>query len=238
MLGSVKIFFGTVVETTDEQKIWRCQIKIDGYTDKLEPEKLPWYFPWYGLNYLPEKDDIVSVIVFDDDFSTAFYGRKVWLLESDVEEDDYANYLEIFKRNIDDNNVSLTYKKSTGIEFINGDNKVQIELDKVSLFVETNSIVMTKDRIDIGDSSQEATILGDKGVKQMHEMIKHQATTIAEMLKMFNAVMSSAGGNPFTMPIGAALAPLVPAATTKLNMENAQVDKKADTIQSKKVFIE
>lgn len=238
MFGDINILFGKVVNVTDEQKIWRCQVSIDGSTDLLPVEDLPWYFPWYGINYLPVVNDVVPVIVFDGDFATCFYGRKVDHTTSDIEEGDYENYLEIFKRTVGDNDVQLTYKVSTGIEFINGTGKVQLEIDKVSLFVDSNSIVMTADRIDIGNASQEATILGDKGVKQLHDMIKHQANTIAEMLKMFNGVMSAAMGSPFTMPIGSALAPLVPAATTKLNTENAQVDAKADTIQSKKVFIE
>ena len=145
MIGDIKIFFGKIVSVSDELKINRCQISIDGLTNEIVPEDLPWYFPWYGINYLPIKDDVVSVIVFDDNFSTAFYSHKVNLIDLSLDADDYENYLELFKRTISDKNVSLTYKKSTGIEFINDKTKIQLELDKLSLFVDSNSIIVDKD---------------------------------------------------------------------------------------------
>lgn len=237
MLGNVKIYFGKVVSVTDELKIFRCQISIGGLTDTIVVDDLPWYFPWYGLNYLPILNDVVPVIVFDDNFSTAFYGNKVDLTDQSLEEGDYENYLEIFKRTISDKNVSLTYKVSTGIEFINDINKIQIELDKVSIFSDVNSIVVTADRIDIGNQNQEAALLGDKSVEQLHKIVAHQAKTISEMLKMFNAV-SSGCVTPFTAPIKAALTPLIVAAQTALNTENSQVDSGIDSLQSEKVFIE
>jgi len=237
MLGNINIFFGKVLNVSDELKINRCQISIDGLTDEIVSDDLPWYFPWYGLNYLPIVNDVVSVIVFDNNFSTCFYGRKVDLVDGSLDEGDYENYLEIFKRNVDDKNVSLTYLKSKGIEFINDKNKVQIELDKISLFVDTNSIVMTKDRIDIGDSGQEPIILGDKGVSHLHDIIKHQANTITEMMKLFQVIVTACT-TPFTIPIGVALTANIPISQSKLVMENTQVDKKADTLQSKKTFIE
>ena len=81
MLGNIKIFFGKVVNITDEDKLFRCQVVITGYTDEIESESLPWYFPWYGINYLPELDDVVPVIIFDDNFSTGFYNRKVGIID-------------------------------------------------------------------------------------------------------------------------------------------------------------
>ena len=236
MLGEIKIVFGKVVDINDEQKICRCRISIDNYTDKLLIDDLPWYFPWYGLSYLPILNDIVPVIIFDENFSTCFYGKKIDLIDNSLG-DDYSNYMEIFKRVINDKNVQLTYKTSTGIEFINDKTKVQIEFDKISLFCEINSIVITKDRIDIGNENQEATILGDKGVKALHDIIKHQNNVITEMYNMINAI-SSACTNPFTLPIKIALTPLIISGQIKLNTENTQVDSEMDKIQSKKVFIE
>jgi hypothetical protein len=237
MLGNIKIYFGKIIDVSDEEKICRCRVSIDGLTNEIVKDELPWYFPWYGLNYLPIIDDVVSVIVFDENISTCFYGRKIDLIDKGLEDGDYENYLEIFKRAIDDKNVSLTYKKSTGIEFINDKNKVQIELDKISLFVDTNSIVMTKDRIDIGDKGVEANIRGDKGVEELHDIIKHQANTITEMMKLFQVIVAACV-TPFTAPIGAALTANIPVSQSKLVIENQKVDAKADTIQSKKTFIE
>jgi len=236
-LGNIRIYFGKVVSVSDEKKLCRCQISVDNYTEKIPKAELPWYFPWYGLNYLPVEGDIVPVIIFDDNFSTAFYSRKLDLKDAGLDDGDYANYLEIFKRTIEDKNVQLTYTTSKGIEFINGDGKIQIEIETLSLFVGTNSIVMTKDRIDIGDDNQEATILGDKGVEHLHNIIKHQANTIEAMMKMFKAVIKGCV-SPMTLPIKVALLPYTLQYDQTLNMENSEVDSEADTLQSEKVFIQ
>jgi uncharacterized protein YktA (UPF0223 family) len=237
MIGDIQIFFGKVVDISDDLKINRCRISIDGLTDEIKTEELPWYFPWYGINYLPIKNDVVSVIVFDSNFVTAFYGKKIDLIDLNLDKDDYENYLEIFKRSIDDKNIQLSYKKSTGIEFINDKTKIQIELDKLSYFVESNSIIITKNKITLGDKNQQATILGDKGVQQMQDMITHQANTITEMMKLFNAISVSCI-TPFTAPIKAALSPLIPISQTKLNTENSKVNESSKIIQSSKTFIE
>jgi hypothetical protein len=237
MFGNTKIFFGKIVNVSDGLKLNRCQISIDGLTNEIISSDLPWYFPWYGLNYLPIINDVVSVIVFDDNFVTCFYGRKIDLKDIELSSDDYENYLEIFKRSIDDKNIALTYLKSKGIQFINDKNQIQIELDKLSLFVDTNSIVVTKDKITIGDKNQEPIILGDKGVEHLHSIITHQANTITEMIKLFN-VIANACTSPYTASIGVALTANIPTSQTKLVSENKQVDIKADKIQSKKTFIE
>lgn len=236
MLGNVKIYFGKVASVTDEQKLCRAQIIVDGYTEENDPTLLPWYFPWYGLNYLPVKDDVVPVIVFDDNFSTAFYGRKVDLIDNGLK-DDYESYLEIFKRQIGDNLVQLTYTISNGIEFINGSGKVQIELDKTTIFSEANSIELTKDKIKIGNDASQMALLGDDTVKELKAIIAHQKATISAMMSLFNAI-SAACVTPFTVPIKAALTPLIPMNQTQLNMENTNVKTQADQLQSKKVSIE
>ena len=71
-LGSIEIFFGKVVDVSDDLKINRVRVAVDCLTDTIAKDDLPWYFPWYGLNYLPIVNDVVSVIIFDDNFATAF----------------------------------------------------------------------------------------------------------------------------------------------------------------------
>lgn len=229
------IFFGKVVNVEDKQFICRCQVSIVGYTDELPVEDLPWYYSWNGRNYLPLVDDEVGVIIFDNNFSVGFYGRKLNLEDAGLEEDDYVGYLEIFKRNFDDGDVQLTYKKSTGIEFINVEGKAQIEIDKISLFAKANSIVMTEDRIDIGNQGLEASLMGDKTVKELHDIIKHQSNIIKQMYTGFQKIIAGCT-SPFTASIAAQLSPHM-ATQAQLNSENSQVDKAADTLQSKMVFI-
>ena len=237
MIGDIQIFFGKVVDILDDLKINRCRISIDGLTNEIKTQDLPWYFPWYGQNYLPIKNDVVSIIIFDSNFSTGFYGCKTDLKDLKLIDSDYENYLEIFKRSIDDKNIQLTYIKSKGIEFINGNGKIQVELDKLSYFVNSNSIVIDKDYIHIGNEAKQLSLLGDDSVQQLKDMIKHQANTISEMIKLFNAI-STACITPFTAPIKAALLPLIPLSQTNLNTENNSIKISADNIQSKKVFIE
>lgn len=236
MLGHIQIYFGKVVSVTDELKLNRCQISIDGLTDEIVPEDLPWYFPWNGTSFLPILNDVVPVICFDENISTCFYGRKLDLVDLKLTDGDYESYLEIYKRTIDDKNVQLTYTKSKGIEILNDKGKIQLEKEKLSLFIDTLGITITKDKIDIGTSG-EASLLGDKTVSQLTDMIKHQANTITEMMTLFNAI-STACVTPFTAPIKAALTPMIPISQTKLNTENSTLKSGTSSLQSKKVFIE
>ena len=238
MFGEIKIYFGKVVDVNDiEEKTFRCRVSIDALTNEIFTENLPWYFPWYGVNYLPEINDVVSVIMFDGNISTCFYGNKVDVNKSSLAGDDYANYLEIYKRKVSNKDVELTYIKSTGILFKNGDGKINIDIDKINFFVDSNSIEITKDKINIGNQNQEASLLGDKTVTQLHDMITHQKNVNTFMFNMFNAIMSVASGNPYTTAIGGAIAGLITQQPT-IEVENTKIDKTADNIQSKKVFIE
>jgi RNA binding exosome subunit len=237
MLGYIHIHFGKIVDVSDDLKINRCKVSIDGKTDEIKTEDLPWYFPWYGLSYLPLIDDIVPVIIFDENYSTAFYGNKLDLKDLNLDSDDYENYLEIFKRQIDDKTVSLTYKKSTGIEFINDKGKIQIEKDKLSLFGGNQQIIINDDSIKIGKNAKEKSLLGDKSVKQLTDMIEEQANIISEMLTLFNAI-SLACVTPFTLPIKAALTPLMQISQTKLKVGNEKIKTSVKNIQSSVTEIE
>lgn len=237
MLGVTKIYFGKVVDVQDTEKLFRCKVSIDGLTNEIEKDLLPWYYPWYGLNYLPLENDVVPVIIFDENVVTGFYGRNVELNKSELSDDDYKFYLEIYKRIIADKTVELSYTKTDGIQFINGDSKIKIEIDKTTFFVESNSISISKDKIYIGNENQEASMLGDKSVTHLHNIIKHQKAVIDNCMTMFNAI-ASACVSPHTAPIKAALTPMVSSYKPVLLSENSKVDSEADTIQSKKTFIE
>lgn len=235
-MGDIQIFFGTVTSVKDEDKLFRCQISIPGYTDKLEESELPWYYPFNGLTYLPEPKDVVAVMIFDGNFVTGFYGSKLKLDEdnqSKLDEGDYADYLEIFQKQVDDKNVQLTYTKSKGIEFVNDKAGTKIETNKYILFVESTSITIEKDKISIGSKNLEPTLLGDKTVKHLHNIIKHQQAIIQKMYTGFQAI-SNACTNPYTIPIKGALAGFIPTKAQLLS-ENSNVDSEADQIQSKVV---
>jgi hypothetical protein len=232
--GNINIFFGKVVDVTDPDKVWRVKVSVAAMTDEIPVDLLPWYYPWNGLEYIPVKDDVVPVMVFNNNLSTCFYGRKVGLSSSSISDGDYDTYLEVYKRG----DVSLTYVKSKGIEFSNKDGKVQVEVDKLSLFVANNSIVMTKDRIDIGDEASEASLLGDKSVKQMQDMLKHDSNITNKFITLFTAIASAATPNPFTASIGAVITSMMPDIISALSQENTMVVEASKKIQSKKVYIE
>lgn len=235
--SDVKLFFGKVTDILDkEEHKKRIRISIKGFTDELPFDKMPWYFPYYGVNFLPEKDDIVPVLIFDNNFVTGFYGRKIDCLARELEDEDYQFYLEIYKRKCGEDNVQLTYTKSIGIEFINKDCRTLIEIDKTTFFCKANYIEITEDKINLGDGAKEATPLGDKTVKELHDIIKHQANTIKQMYTGFQKIIAGCT-TPFTAPIAAQLSPHL-STQAQLTAENSQVDSAADTIQSKKCFIE
>ena len=235
--GEIKIFFGKVVDVKDSEKLLRIRVSIDGLTDEIAKDDLPWYFPWYGINYLPQENDVVPVIQFDDNISTCFYGSKVDTKYDKISDDDYANYLEIFSRSVDGKLVELKYTKTKGIEFVNDIVKIQIETSKLTLFCDSNYLEVTKDKINLGDGSKEATPLGDKTVKELHAIIMHQSNTITAMMTIYKAI-AAVCVTPFTAPIGAVINAQAPTFESQLKTENQKVDKQADTIQSKKVFIE
>lgn len=233
MLGDVKILFGSIVDIADKDKLFRSKVSIPGYTDEIDKELLPWYYPFGGIEFLPVEGDEVSVLIFDNDFRTGFYGKKVDG-KVDVSDTDYANYLELFKRD----GVELTYTKTDGIKFINNDSGVQIEEDIVTLFVKSNTVTISDKKIMLGDSGQEASLLGDKTVDLLNQIITLQQDTITEMLKMFTGVVSGASPSPMTMGISGALSPLVTTASTTLIANIPKLKATVNQIQSKKVFIE
>ena len=237
MLGKINILFGKVVDISDEELLYRCRISVDGYTDLIEKDELPWYYPFGGISFLPEIDDVVPLLIFDENFSTAFYGKKVLNTKSELSSDDYENYLELFKRTINDVNVEITYTKSKGIILNNSKSKIALEQELLKLFVESNSIIVSKDRIDIGNNAKEATILGDQGVKLYEDIIKHQDAMLKKLINLFTNI-ASACTTPYTIPIGTIITSNLPAIISELNLENQKLSQTTSKIQSKKTFIE
>lgn len=234
----VDIVFGRVVKIEDDLKIYRVKVKIFGLTDTLEVDDLPYYFKWYGINYLPELNDLVPVIIFDDNYATGFYGKKiVEVKDDDLSDSDYLTYLEIYKRIINDNPVSLTYTESNGFEFINGDGKIQVELDTISLLIGSNGITITEDLINLGTGG-EASLLGDKTVQELKDIIAHQKNIYTQLINVLSAIGTAATPNPHTAPIGAIITSLIPSIQVALDTENQIITQSADTLQSEIVFIQ
>ena len=139
----VDIFFGKVVDVNDTSKLNKVRVSIPGYTDLIPTNKLSWYFPFFGQNYLPEKDDEVGVIIFDYDFTRGFYSNKLDINAVDYEDSEYRNYLELYNRL----GVELKYTESRGIEFKNNSAKVQIEQDQIKVITD-NGIGVTINKSD------------------------------------------------------------------------------------------
>jgi hypothetical protein len=259
MLGNIKVLFGTVVNVMDEQLIYRVQVQIPGYTDNVIIDDLPWYFPWYGVNFLPEVKQVVPVILFDNNFSTAFYCRVVGNVGDDkgllkpceFTEDDYQHYLEIFKRTVNDKSVYLRYTPTDGIIFENGMVKQQLligDKNEWNMWVGENQqthLQLTEDRIFLGsgDAEKHPVLLGDVTRDELTDFEKYiKETLIKEVYTVFDQIGSTAMGSPYTIPIGTLLQSLSPA--SKLNCENnlaSQLTANAkyqDKIKSESVFVQ
>lgn len=148
-LNSIKIYFGFVEDIEDTEKVFRVRAKIKGYTDEIVKDNLPWYYPWYGVNYLPEIGDEIPIIIFNDEFANGFYEKKADVIKREsLSEDDYNTYLEIYKRESD--KVSLTYEKSKGIIFNYDKSTVNIDKDKIINKVTDDSVsTLTAKDLDI-----------------------------------------------------------------------------------------
>jgi len=231
-MQNASIYFGNVVDVNDTDKLFRIRATINGYTEKLEKDNLPWYFPFFGVNYLPILGDVIPIIIFNGNFSTGFFNPKVDIKSLGLDGTEYANYLELYKRG----EVSLTYKESTGIELINEKTKLQLEKEKASLFVDDNQIVVSPKRIDLG-SAGEATILGDKGVEALAKIIEFIDNDYVSLMKILNKV-KAVSSSPFLAPIKIALTAMIPAEKLKHSPTLKKNEKYIKTIQSKKTFIE
>lgn len=228
----INIFFGNVVDVQDDEKIFRVRATIAGYTDQIAVDDLPWYYPFFGFHYIPIVDDVIPIIIFDGNFTTGFYNKKIDLVSPGLEGSEYENYLEIYKRL----GVELSYKESVGIQLINANSRLQIEELRASMYVKDNQITMNDKRIDLGTDG-EATPLGDKTVKALTDQNTQTNDLYKETIKLFNLI-KSACTSPMLAPIKIALTAGIPAAKTKMDPSFPKNEKFIKTIQSKKTFIE
>lgn len=201
----IKIYFGEVKSVEDDQKLFRCRVSINGHTNEIETENLPWYYPWYGVNFLPRQGDIVPIIIFDDNFASGFYGRVIKINSSELSDDDYADYLEIYNRD----DVKLIYTVTNGIEFVNEKSGAKIEKDKLTWFTENNSITITDDLIKIGKNAEQFNILGDKGQELFKDLTDNLHDLINNLVTNFTTMATTAGANPYTSPLGVNITALV-----------------------------
>lgn len=144
-LNSIKIYFGKVVDLDDSEKLFRVKASIIGYTDQIEKENLSWYYPWYGINFLPKIGDEIPIIIFNNEFAHGFYTKKANNNSLEVSDDDYKTYLEIYKR--EDDKVTINYQKSKGIVLEYDKAVTNIDKDKIISKVTDNakSILTEKD---------------------------------------------------------------------------------------------
>lgn len=147
-LNDVKIYFGIVDDIVDDEKIFRVRAKIKGYTDKVETRDLPWYYPWFGVNYLPDIGDEIPIIIFNDEFVNGFYTKKADIKKREnLSDDDYKTYLEIYKQDID--KVKLIYEKSKGINFSYDTANLNIDKDKIVNTVGDSKSIFDDNQLDI-----------------------------------------------------------------------------------------
>lgn len=228
----INLFFGNVVDVQDDERIQRVRATIKGYTDEIEVNDLPWYYPFFGVHFLPIVGDVVPIFIFNGNFTTGFYNKKVDWTSVGLEGTEYENYVEIYKRA----GVELSYKESVGIQLINANSRLQIETDRASMYVEDNQITMTKDRIDLGVNGP-AMPLGDKTVEAFTKQLNLSKALFDQYIQLFDVIKNAANG-PILKPIKIALTAAVPIAKSAQEPKFPPNQNYIDQIQSKKVFIE
>lgn len=228
----LNIYFGDVVDVNDEEKIQRVRVKINGYTDLISTTDLPWYYPFFGIEFLPIIGDIVPVIIFNDNFTTGFYNKKVSNSSVGLEGTEYENYLEIYKRL----GVELSYKESVGIQLINDTARLQIEKDRASMYVEDNQITMNNVRIDLGTDGPAAP-LGDKTIEALTKELNMTKDAFNQCIQLFEIIKAAAAG-PILKPIKIALTTAIPLAKNAQLPKFQPIQDYINQIQSEKTFIE
>lgn len=237
-MSFIQIYSGVVVDVNDPDKLKRVKVSIVGFTEKLTVDELEWYYPWYGVNYLPVKDDVVTVLVLNDNFTTCFYTEKQDLntlshLQDLEDGTEYENYLQLFKRE----NIELIYKLSEGIVFKNENSRSVIETDRNSMYVGDNQITMVKDRIDVGTDGEPAP-LGNKTVEALLKHIDLQNKHFDLVTKMLKDLGMKLSTIPMTKAAGIPLSIAVEMAIATWPQHASSVRKYDETIRSEMVFIE
>lgn len=237
MTGEIKILFGEVVDINDPDKKFRCRVSINGYTDQIETEDLPWYYP-FGIRKLPEVGDIVGIIIFDNVFTSGFYTDSINLVVS-IDDEDYKHYVELFDKDIEGTNAKFVFKQSKGIEGTYGNSSLNITKDKASLSSGSNQLDIDDNNIKLGSSAEEPVLLGQKTIDFMSDFLD----VITEVTKEFSGTSQEmitwqgACSTPFT----AAMTPTVTglmAAMTALAGKIQTLKVKLDTLKSDKVLTE
>lgn len=218
---TVNIYFGKVIDVKDDKFIFRVKIAIPGYTDKLSVDDLPFYFPFYGVNYLPLVNDVVPVLIFDNVFTNGFYGRKIDCLDRNLDENDYENYLEIYKRLVNDKNVELSYVPSLGIQIINDKSNINLKEEKISIFTDIDklSIILNQENnvISIGDqNSLQKSLLGENVIDYLKNVqLDFSKKILSELTNFVTGIQTAASSNPYTANL---LAPCLKSITSLQNM--------------------
>lgn len=237
MLGEINILFGEVVDINDDEKLFRCRVSINGYTDEIETEDLPWYYP-FGIKKLPEIGDTVGVIIFDQVITSGFYTDSV-NLKVNIDDNDYANYVELFNKDFDGVNAKLTFKESKGIEVGYGDSSLNVAKEKSVLASGSSEVEVNDNNIKLGSKAEEPVLLGQKTIDFLSDIVD----VITEISKEFSATSqemitwTSACATPFT----AAMLPTVSGIMSSMTAISAKVQTlkvKLDTLKSNKVLTE
>lgn len=237
-MNEIKLYFGKVVSVSDDMKLNRIKVAIDGFTDKLSVDDLDWYYPFFGVHFIPVINDTVPVIILDDNFTTGFYNHRISLtdlqqLSSLNEGSEYENYVELYNRL----NVRMTYKESEGIVHENHNSKSVIETDKIRHSVGSNQIMMVEDRIDLGNNGEPAP-LGDKTVNALLKHIDLQNKHFDLVTDMLQGLAIKLSAISMTRGAGKTLLPKVIAAKASWPTQSKSVETYDKTIRSVKNFIE
>lgn len=198
MLGEIRIYFGTVVDVNDPLKKFRCRVSINGYTDQISTEDLPWYFS-FGVKQLPEEGDIVGVIIFDNVFTSGFY-KIISNNKINVSDGDYIDYVRVFEND----DASITYKKSEGLTVISDDTLINLKKDVATIMGGATKVSVKDDAILLGNA-EEPVLLGDK-TSELIEEILDSMTEITKTFSTTSDVMlqwTAACSTPFTAPMAA-----------------------------------
>lgn len=146
-INNIKVYFGKVVKVDDEDNKFRIKATISEHTDKISVDDLPYYYSWYGVNYLPEIGDEVPIVIFNDDFRLGFYEKKADNKPRELSKEDYNTYLELYKR--DSDKVYMRYEKSKGIQLEYDKSKQQIDKDKVVITVNDTKLTIDDNQLEV-----------------------------------------------------------------------------------------
>ena len=188
------------------------------FSEKDDPDLLPpitqFIIPSATSFSMPHEGDSVWVWYFEDNPQELLYTFRsnTQNLNGDELDNDYKDVEIQMRRKSDRGDVKVSYNDDDGYTVDNGGSRINIDNDRHEIHIackDGKEISVTKDGVSLGK---------DGGSKYKAVCGEDLINSLDDIKNILEAIKNAALGNPYTIPIGMAMTPLLPKLNTFKNM--------------------